>query len=74
MKKSQIQKLKILNYNNIKKITLRLPKNITDNIEILSYLKNFSFNETTIKLLTFALENSENLKTYKEKTIKTHNI
>ena len=45
MKKSQIQKLKILNYNNIKKITLRLPKNITDNIEILSYLKNFSFNE-----------------------------
>ena len=74
MKKSQIQKLKILNYSNIKKITLRLPKNITDNIEILSYLKNFSFNETTIKLLTFALENSENLKTYKEKTIKTHNI
>lgn len=74
MKNSQIQKLKILNYSNIKKITLRLPKNITDNIEILSYLKNFSFNETTIKLLTFALENSENLKTYKEKTIKTHNI
>lgn len=61
-----MQKLKIPNYSNTKKITLRLPKNITDNIQILSYLKNFSFNETAIKLLTFALENSQNLKTYKE--------
>lgn len=74
MQKSKIKKLKIPNYTNIKKITLRLPKNIAYSIETLSEMKNFSFNETTIKLLTFALENSKNLKTYKEKTIKTHNI
>lgn len=52
-----LQKLKIpKNHSGITK-TLRLPENLVDEIQILSDLKNISFNKTVIELLDFSLKN-----------------
>ncbi len=52
-----MQKLKIpKNHSGITK-TLRLPENLVDEIQILSDLKNISFNKTVIELLDFSLKN-----------------
>ena len=52
-----MKKLKIpQNHSGISK-TLRLPENIVNDIQILSDLKNISFNKTVIELLEFSLEN-----------------
>lgn len=52
-----MRKLKIpQNHSGISK-TLRLPENIVNDIQILSDLKNISFNRTVIELLDFSLEN-----------------
>ena len=50
-------KLKIpQNHSGISK-TLRLPENLVNDIQILSDLKNISFNRTVIELLEFYIEN-----------------
>ena len=52
-----LRKLKIpKNHSGISK-TLRLPENLVDDIQILSDLKNISFNKTVIELLDFSLKN-----------------
>ncbi len=52
-----LQKLKIpKNHSGVSK-TLRLPQNLVDDIQILSDLKNISFNKTVIELLEFSLHN-----------------
>ena len=52
-----LRKLKIpRNHSGISK-TLRLPENLVDDIQILSDLKNISFNKTVIELLDFSLKN-----------------
>lgn len=52
-----MDKLKIpKNHSGISK-TLRLPENIVDSIQILSDLKNLSFNRVVISLLEFSLDN-----------------
>lgn len=52
-----MNKLKIpKNHSGISK-TLRLPENITDNIQNLANLKNLSFNRVVISLLEFSLNN-----------------
>ena len=52
-----MRKLKIpKNHSGISK-TLRLPENLVDDIQILSDLKNISFNKTVIELLDFSLKN-----------------
>ncbi|MCI8383347.1 MAG: hypothetical protein HFJ33_00430 [Clostridia bacterium] len=52
-----MKKLKIpQNHSGVSK-TLRLPENIVNDIQILSDLKNISFNKTVIELLEFSLEN-----------------
>ena len=52
-----MKKLKIpQNHSGISK-TLRLPENLVNDIQILSDLKNISFNRTVIELLEFSLEN-----------------
>lgn len=52
-----MRKLKIpRNHSGISK-TLRLPENLVDDIQILSDLKNISFNKTVIELLDFSLKN-----------------
>ena len=52
-----MQKLKIPhNHSGISK-TLRLPENLVNDIQILSDLKNISFNKTVSELLEFSLEN-----------------
>ena len=49
-----MRKLKIpKNHSGISK-TLRLPENLVDDIQILSDLKNISFNKTVIELLDFS--------------------
>ena len=44
------------NHSGVSK-TLRLPENLVDDIQILSDLKNISFNKTVIELLDFSLKN-----------------
>ncbi len=52
-----MRKLKIPhNHSGISK-TLRLPENLVNDIQILSDLKNISFNKTVSELLEFSLEN-----------------
>ncbi|MCI8636952.1 MAG: hypothetical protein HFJ36_03745 [Clostridia bacterium] len=52
-----LRKLKIpQNHSGISK-TLRLPENIVNDIQILSDLKNISFNKTVTELLEFSLQN-----------------
>lgn len=52
-----MQKLKIpKNHSGISK-TLRLPENLVNDIQILSDLKNISFNKAVIELLDFSLGN-----------------
>ena len=52
-----LRKLKIPhNHSGISK-TLRLPENLVNDIQILSDLKNISFNKTVSELLEFSLEN-----------------
>ena len=54
-----MNKLKIPeNHSGITK-TLRLPEDVVDNIQILSNIKNLSFNKVVITLVEFALENLE---------------
>ncbi|MCI8547533.1 MAG: hypothetical protein HFJ38_01450 [Bacilli bacterium] len=69
-----MQKLKIpKNHSGISK-TLRLPENLVDDIQILSDLKNISFNKTVIELLDFSLENldSEDEKLIQKKREELH--
>ena len=69
-----MRKLKIpQNHSGISK-TLRLPENLVNDIQILSDLKNISFNRTVIKLLEFSIENldSEDEKLVKEKREKLY--
>ena len=64
-----MRKLKIpKNHSGVSK-TLRLPENLVNNIQILSDLKNISFNKAVIELLDFSLENldDEDEKLIKEK-------
>lgn len=52
-----MKKLKIpQNHSGISK-TLRLPENLVNDIQILSDIKNISFNKTVIELLDFSLKN-----------------
>ena len=52
-----MRKLKIpKNHSGVSK-TLRLPESLVDDIQILSDLKNISFNKTVIELLDFSLKN-----------------
>ncbi len=52
-----MRKLKIpQNHSGISK-TLRLPENVVNDIQILSDLKNISFNKTVTELLEFSLQN-----------------
>lgn len=52
-----MRKLKIpQNHSGISK-TLRLPENIVKDIQILSDIKNISFNKTVTELLEFSLKN-----------------
>lgn len=64
-----MRKLKIPQNHSSVSRTLRLPKNLVNDIQILSDLKNISFNKTVIELLEFSLENldSEDEKSVKEK-------
>lgn len=52
MKKLEIQK----NHSGVSK-TLRLPENLVEAIQILSDMKNISFNKTVTELLEFSLKN-----------------
>lgn len=52
MKKLEIQK----NHSRVSK-TLRLPENLVEDIQILSDMKNISFNKTVTELLEFSLKN-----------------
>ena len=52
MKKLKIPK----NHSGISK-TLRLPENLVKDIQILSNMKNISFNKTVTELLEFSLKN-----------------
>lgn len=52
MKKLEIQK----NHSGVSK-TLRLPENLVEDIQILSDMKNISFNKTVTELLEFSLKN-----------------
>ena len=69
MKKLKISK----NHSGISK-TLRLPENLVNDIQILSDLKNISFNKVVIELLDFSLDNldSEDEKLVKEKREKLY--
>ena len=54
---NKLKKLKIpQNHSGISK-TLRLPENIVKAIQILSDIKNISFNKTVTELLEFSLKN-----------------
>lgn len=64
-----MRKLKIpQNHSGISK-TLRLPENLINDVQILSDLKNISFNKTVIELLEFSLNNldAEDEKIIKER-------
>lgn len=52
MKKLEIQK----NHSGVSK-TLRLPENLVEDIQILSDMKNISFNKAVTELLEFSLKN-----------------
>ena len=52
MKKLKIPK----NHSGVTK-TLRLPENLVEDIQILSDMKNISFNKTVTELLEFSLKN-----------------
>lgn len=52
MKKLKIPK----NHSGVSK-TLRLPENLVEDIQILSDIKNISFNKTVTELLEFSLKN-----------------
>ena len=52
MKKLNIPK----NHSGVSK-TLRLPENLVEDIQILSDMKNISFNKTVTELLEFSLKN-----------------
>ena len=49
--------LKIPKNNSGISKTLRLPENIVKDVQILSDMKNISFNKTVIELLSFSLNN-----------------
>lgn len=49
--------LKIPKNNSGISKTLRLPENIVKDVQILSDMKNISFNKTVIELLSFSLSN-----------------
>ena len=49
--------LKIPKNNSGISKTLRLPKNIVKDVQMLSDMKNISFNKTVIELLSFSLSN-----------------
>lgn len=69
-----MRKLKIpQNHSGVSK-ALRLPENLVNDIQILSDLKNISFNKTVIELLDFSLDNldSEDEKLMKEKRDKLY--
>ena len=52
-----MKKLKIAkNHSGVSK-TLRLPENLVEDIQILSDMKNISFNKTVTELLEFSLKN-----------------
>lgn len=52
-----MRKLKIpKNHSGVSK-TLRLPENLVNDIQILSDMKNISFNKTVTELLEFSLKN-----------------
>lgn len=54
-----MDKLKIpQNHTGISK-TLRIPENIVEDIEVLSKVKNTSFNQISICLMKFGLDNLE---------------
>ena len=64
-----MRKLKIpQNHSGISK-TLRLPENLINDVQILSDLKNISFNKTVSELLEFSLNNldAEDEKIIKER-------
>ena len=69
MKKLKISK----NHSGISQM-LRLPENLVNDIQILSDLKNISFNKVVIELLDFSLDNldSEDEKLVKEKREKLY--
>ena len=69
MKKLKISK----NHSGISQM-LRLPENLVNDIQILSDLKNRSFNKVVIELLDFSLDNldSEDEKLVKEKREKLY--
>ncbi len=64
MKKLKIPK----NHSRVSK-TLRLPENLVEDIQILSDMKNISFNKTVTQLLEFSLKNldEEDKKSIEEK-------
>lgn len=64
MKKLKIPK----NHSGVSK-TLRLPENLVQDIQILSDMKNISFNKTVTELLEFSLKNldEEDKKSIEEK-------
>ena len=64
MKKLKIPK----NHSKVSK-TLRLPENLVEDIQILSDMKNISFNKTVTQLLEFSLKNldEEDKKSIEEK-------
>lgn len=64
MKKLKIPK----NHSGVSK-TLRLPENLVEDIQILSDIKNISFNKTVSELLEFSLKNldEEDKKSIEEK-------
>ena len=64
MKKLKIPK----NHSRVSK-TLRLPENLVEDIQILSDMKNISFNKTVTELLEFSLKNldEEDKKSIEEK-------
>ena len=52
-----MKKLKIPQNHSVISKTLRLPENIVKAIQILSDIKNISFNKTVTELLEFSLKN-----------------
>ena len=52
-----MKKLKIPKKHSRVSKTLRLPENLVEDIQILSDMKNISFNKTVTELLEFSLKN-----------------
>ena len=64
-----MKKLKIPKKHSRVSKTLRLPENLVEDIQILSDMKNISFNKTVTQLLEFSLKNldEEDKKSIEEK-------